>query len=105
MKILWNSSVTRFSRVALQMFDNVIWFTGPLFIAIAVVLIGGCVGFYFKALLPYYFPDTTVGYFAIMVFSFWLLSNIVFNYFACVFTPPGSPTTPPKVMIISFFLS
>jgi len=91
MSILWNSTWLRLSDCLGTAFDMFMWISGPLFIFIAVVLIGGCVFLYFAAIVPYMFPTWSLLYVVNMIIAMWLLSNITFNYFACVFTRPGSP--------------
>jgi len=56
-----------------------------------VILIGGCVVLYYRSILPYVIKEDPIWTVIHLVISFWLLSNITFNYFACVFTKPGSP--------------
>ena len=64
---------------------------GPVMIVAANFLLG-CVTYGF---LFYIIPEVSEGSFVKMstniLIGLFFLSNILFNYMACVFTPPGSP--------------
>jgi len=74
-----------------------------LFILIAVVLIGGCVTLYFVAIVPFMFPTWSLLYCVNVLVASWLMVNILFNYFACVLTKPGSPKPLQVPIFFSFF--
>lgn len=103
MAILWSSTANKISQLALGSFDMLLWCGGPLFIVLAVVLIGGCGFLYFTAILPYVFPEQTPLSILNLIISVWIVVNMAFNYFTCVFTPPGSPTpvTVGNILLVS----
>jgi len=92
MAILWRSTLQRVGFMLMTLFDTLIWVSGPLFILIAVVLVGGCAVFYFLAVVPYVFPTMGLLYLLNLLVSIWIVLLLVFNYFSCVLTKPGSPT-------------
>jgi len=94
MKILTQSTLLNFVNVIRTVSDNLLYFIGPFFILLAVVLISGCVFLYYTAILPYVTEGGAILYYLNLVLSMWLLSNIFFNYFTTVFTKPGSPPIP-----------
>jgi len=75
--------------------DNAVRLAGPLFVLLALALIAGVVHVLFFEIIPYYSPDyfshVSIFYFSI---SFFLLFNIVFNYYMTIFTLPGESPNP-----------
>ena len=72
-----------------KVFDFAVRLTGPLFVILATVLITGIIVVYFKAIIPYYSEYTDLFGIWNLVFGGLMASNIVYNYFMAVFTPPG----------------
>jgi len=106
MAILWRPTLQRLLEWAEAGFDTLVSVAGPFFIILAVVLIGGCAYLYFSAIVPYLFPEWTVLALLNMLVSVWIVANMTFNYFTCVFTKPGSPAlTNVGIMALFFFHS
>jgi len=104
MAILWRPTLQRLLQWAEAGFDTLVSVAGPFFIILAVVLIGGCAYLYFSAIVPYLFPEWTVLALLNMLVSVWIVANMTFNYFTCVFTKPGSPALT-NVGIMALFFS
>jgi len=63
---------------------------GPLFVLLAVVLIGGVVVVLVADLIPFYSELSPPLGFILMCITIFLASNILFNYWMVIFTPPGN---------------
>jgi len=72
-----------------KVIDFAVRLTGPLFVILATVLISGIIVVYFKAIIPYYSEYTDLFGIWNLCLGAWMASNIVYNYFMAVFTPPG----------------
>ncbi|KAG0168113.1 hypothetical protein DFQ30_005195 [Apophysomyces sp. BC1015] len=76
--------------------DKAIWNVGPLFIAIAVILIDMCVASYYLVVFPYNHASSLEGGFLgivglVMTFLFtvYMVYCIHFHYYMAIMTPPG----------------
>lgn len=70
---------------------------GPVFVLLAVTLIGSVIYIYYAALLPYYgvWGWHPAGW-AHALLSVFLVFNIFYNYTMVVITRPGSPPDEPR---------
>jgi len=77
-------------RVLRSCVDNGVRLAGPLFVLLALALIAAVVHVLFFEIIPYY-DSTYLGSAGIfhLSLSFFLLFNIVFNYYMTIFTHPG----------------
>ena len=68
---------------------------GPVLVILANGLIGLVVYIYLTVLTPRYLQPLLGNSLASIVvcFGLWLLFNILYNYWGCVLTPPGAPST------------
>ena len=68
---------------------------GPVLVILANGLIGLVVYIYLTVLTPRYLQPLLGSSLASIVvcFGLWLLFNILYNYWGCVLTPPGAPST------------
>lgn len=76
------------------MFDCFMRILGPMLICLAVGLIGSVVVNFFRLLMPAITTTFSLFWWLNILVGGWILFNILFNYFCCILTPPGSP---PKV--------
>jgi len=85
------TSGKKFADIIRHFVDNGVRWLGPFFVFMALALIFCVVYVLLSELLPYY-TTTFVSPFAIfhLLLSSFLLFNILFNYYMCIFTPPGS---------------
>eukprot|EP01117_Protostelium_nocturnum_P010785 TRINITY_DN3885_c1_g1_i1.p2 TRINITY_DN3885_c1_g1~~TRINITY_DN3885_c1_g1_i1.p2 ORF type:complete len:323 (+),score=68.49 TRINITY_DN3885_c1_g1_i1:213-1181(+) len=80
---------TLFARLS-KIADFGIWLMGPLCILLAVILITGIGIVHLVGIIPYYSnPSSLLGRLH-QFWSFFVLSNIGFNYFMVIRTPPGN---------------
>jgi len=71
--------------------DNGVRVLGPIFVLMALCLIGGVVYVLMWELLPYYTTSYASPQAILHIsFSAFMLFNILFNYCMTIFTPPGS---------------
>ncbi|KAL6044142.1 Palmitoyltransferase [Balamuthia mandrillaris] len=64
---------------------------GPFFVALATTLIAGVIYVFLLAILPYHTPVFSLYGMLHVAWGLFLAQGVLFNYFMCVFTPPGSP--------------
>ncbi|EGD78308.1 hypothetical protein PTSG_09375 [Salpingoeca rosetta] len=82
--------------------DNLMYMLGWVFVPLAWVLIGSIVIAWYKVLAPYIQQETSsLGFAAHVVFTHWLLINIIFNYLMVTITSPGYP---PKMRLNDIML-
>ena len=71
--------------------DVTLRISGPLYVAVACVLIS-CVAYvFFTVLLPLRYPFFSLLGLLHALTGITLVFNIFFNYFHCIFTNPGQP--------------
>ena len=109
----WTERVSESCDVVLRCFDRFVHVLGPLLVASAVLLVGGCVYLYYQLLLPYHFPTTrevvgeeseqqlppatistavaTMVYALHYLLSVWLTVLVAFHYAMAIVTKPGAP--------------
>eukprot|EP01088_Endostelium_zonatum_P003300 TRINITY_DN14509_c0_g1_i1.p1 TRINITY_DN14509_c0_g1~~TRINITY_DN14509_c0_g1_i1.p1 ORF type:complete len:337 (-),score=35.22 TRINITY_DN14509_c0_g1_i1:27-1037(-) len=74
--------------------EMLIRMVGPLFVLFAWTMLSCVVYVFWNGILQYHTPLwTPYGFFHIAIDLF-LIQGVFFNYFMCVFTPPGSPPEP-----------
>ena len=95
---LWIYWCRRIAALAFKFFMKVL---GPIMLMFALTLFSLIVFFF----LVYIYPDVSGGNFylfaAHFIFGVYMLVNVIFNYIACAFTNPGSPSVchePSKVL-------
>jgi len=72
-----------------KFFECLIRMVGPLFVLLASGLISGVIVIHFKVIIPFYSSYTSFTGVLNTVISAFVAFNIGFNYFMCIFTPPG----------------
>jgi len=93
----WTIRCFAYMETLTPYFDGLIRFMGPLLVAVAILLIGGCILLYFTVLLPYYrrmrwTPDHMDAWTCIhCVLAIWLSTMVTFHYYKAVTTDAGSP--------------
>lgn len=87
--IRYFSVVTDLACSVYKIFMKVI---GPIMFVGANILILSIAAIFIFLFIPEYSQDSIIVYFFNVGFGLYLLINIFFNYFACAFTPPGSPS-------------
>ncbi|KAK4053490.1 hypothetical protein OIV83_001657 [Microbotryomycetes sp. JL201] len=71
---------------------------GPLFVALAVVLLSCCIASFYDVVFPYHFrkQDTSwITFAAALAWTAYLVTMMVFHYYKSITVKPGSPLDPP----------
>merc|ERR1711916_11768 len=73
--------------------DTLIRLIGPLFVLLALTLTSSVIYVWWVVLLPLHVPDVWSVWGALhSMVALCLIANILYNYIACIITPPGSPS-------------
>ncbi|GAA6038892.1 hypothetical protein JCM8097_000559 [Rhodosporidiobolus ruineniae] len=99
------SCVYRSFRAVERRADRFTRFVGPVFVAVAVVLISICAFTFFEAVYPEVFlgPETSWLFFLVgTAWSCYLVTMFSFHYYMSITTRPGSPLDPPRPTTASF---
>lgn len=64
---------------------------GPVFVALAVLLIGSVAFIWYRVVLPFYVAENGLLAIAVFLLGSFLAVNIAYNYYMVVITPPGAP--------------
>ena len=79
-----------------QIVDRAINRIGPVFIAIAMVLLAMCVLCYYLVVFPYSYQWAEAGFFGklyiatLLAWSLYMVYCIFFHYYMAIVTPPGN---------------
>jgi palmitoyltransferase len=64
---------------------------GPVFVALAVLLIGSVAFVWYRVVLPFYVAENGLLAIAVFLLGSFLAVNVAYNYYMVVMTPPGFP--------------
>jgi palmitoyltransferase len=71
--------------------ESLVRLLGPVFVLFATTLITSVIFVFFKAILPYHTPLFSFTGICHLIIDLFLIQGWAYNYFMCIFTPPGSP--------------
>jgi len=91
MALLWSATLSRLGNLAYSAGEHFMRILGVLLIVFGGALIGGCVVLYYYFLLPFHYPEFSVGAVVHLLISVWLVLNIAFHYYTAVTSSAGSP--------------
>ncbi|KAM0788532.1 hypothetical protein ACM66B_001660 [Microbotryomycetes sp. NB124-2] len=80
--------------------DKITHHVGPLFVALAVVLLSCCIASFYDVVFPYHFmrQDTSWPTFIIaLAWTGYLVTMMIFHYYKAITVKPGSPLDPPAL--------
>ncbi len=80
------------TKVCTTIYRIVMRILGPIFFFSANFLILSVAGILMYYFIPQFCEENSFLYVLNMLIGFYLIVNIEFNFFACCFTPPGSPS-------------
>ena len=91
MAVLWRGQLARLVALAVRGAEALMRVLGVVLIVFGGTLIGGCVFFYYYFLLPYHYPQWSLGSAVHLAISIWLLLNIAFHYTMACASSAGNP--------------
>ncbi|GAA5967294.1 hypothetical protein JCM11641_000504 [Rhodosporidiobolus odoratus] len=94
-----SNAVYRSFRAVERQADRFTRFVGPVFVAVAVVLISSCAFAFFEAVYPEVFLHPETSWFSWAVGTTWcwyLVIMFSFHYYMAITTHAGSPRQPPR---------